>query len=177
MTDIIVNADKTLVLNLFIGLTMLLVGHRVFWLFVGGMVYLYISEQMTEAGSYPPDAIMAYGLFAGVFASVAAFFLHKITLGVVGFFVGGIALVSIMQSLGVEPSSYLFTFLMGAVFGVIFFSYLFDWTMVLMSSWLGAAYLTSLAPFGDETQKGVAMLVLTLIGVLFQGYQLYKRKK
>lgn len=177
MTDILVNADKTLILNLFIGLTMLLVGYRVFWLFVGGMVYLYISEKMTEAGTYPPDTIMAYGLFAGVFASVAAFFLHKITLGVVGFFVGGIALVSIMQSLGVEPSSYLFTFLVGAVFGVIFFSYLFDWTMVLMSSLLGAAYLTSLIPFADESQKGVALLVLTLIGALFQGYQLYKRKK
>jgi len=177
MTDIIVNADKTLILNLFIGLTMLLIGHRVFWLFVGGMVYLYISEQMTQSGNYLPETIIAYGLFAGVFASLAAFFLHKITLGVVGFFVGGVGMVLLMQSLGVEPSSYLFTFLMGAVFGVIFFSYLFDWTMVLLSSWLGSAYLTSLIAFEDETQKGVAMLVLTLIGTLFQGYQLYKRKK
>ena len=156
---------------------MLLIGHRIFWLFVGGMVYLYISEKLTVAGIYPPDTIIAYSLFMGVLASLAAFFMQKFTLRIVGFFIGGIALILIMQSLGVEPSSYLFTFLAGAMFGVIFFSYLFDWTMVLMSSWLGAAYLTSLITFQNENQQATAVLLLTLFGAIFQGYQLYKSKK
>ncbi len=177
ITDILASTDKTLILNFFIGITMLLIGHRVFWLFVGGMAYLYVFDKMTAVGIHPTDTIVAQSLFMGVLASLAAFFLQKFTLHFVGFFVGGVALITVMQSLGVEPSSYLFTFLAGALFGLIFFSYLFDWTMVLMSSWLGAAYLTNIITITTGKIQTPALFVLTVIGVLFQGFQLYRSKK
>jgi hypothetical protein len=95
-------------------------------------------------------------------------FLQHAAIGVVGFIVGGYGAFYLAQLLGIENGTVHWVFfIVGGIVGVILVAALFEWALILLSSWGGATLVSQ----GINPHGGVVVLVfiaLLLVGVLIQ---------
>jgi hypothetical protein len=152
-----------------LGIAMLLIGRKLFWLFVG-VVGFYFGY--TLAGQFLPAesevVVLVIGLMAGILGAILAAFLQRIAVGIAGFIAGGYFLASMLTRLGFGiDSPYWLLFIIGGVIGVLLVVVMFDWALILLSSLVGAGLLVQTIDL-TGLMATFAFFFLFFLGILLQ---------
>ncbi len=131
------------ILRLLVGLSMLVLGRRLFWLFVGAAGFIF---GMHIAGQFlhgrPEWMLLLFAIAAGLIGALFAVFLQKLAISVAGFFLGGYIFTRMLAEFGWMTGQYHWVlFLVGGIAGLLLMSMLFNWALISLSSITGAILL------------------------------------
>ncbi len=168
--------------RILLGTLLLLLGRRLFWLFVGVVGFvggLRLSEQILPGR--PDDVVIAFSVVVGLVAAVLAIALRRIALGVAGFLAGGYLLVQLLavtaQSApqtagGLAPWA---VFLVGGLVGAVLMNVVFDWTLIILSAMGGAALICECVHGLNGQLMTAIFTALVILGVLAQAGLIRRR--
>lgn len=157
-----------------IGLLLLTLGRRLFWLFVaavGMAAGMEIGQQLIVE---PYWLLLLVGLAVGIIGALLALFFQKVAVVAAGLTAGSTATVHLMTILGWPPMP-LIT-LCGAIGGAILLYLLFDWGLIALSSLAGAALITQAWHPAPQGQL-ILFQVLTVVGLLIQSVLFIKQQQ
>jgi hypothetical protein len=159
--------------NAVLGLALLGLGRKLFWLFVGVGGFLFGANLAAQYLSNRPDwMVLVVALVVGIVGAVAAMFLQRLAVGVAGFIAGGSVLVELVELLGFDPGGLTWLyFLLGGIIGGLLMALLFDYALIGLSSLVGATMVVEAFPV-DPTFRWLAWLALLVGGILTQGLTL-----
>jgi hypothetical protein len=156
-------------LRLFLGIALLLVGRRLFWLFLGGVGFASgfdFAERMIDG--QPHSVILIIALFAGALGAMVAIFLQKFAVVAGGFLAGGYLLIELLKVFGVRIGDYhWFLFIVGGIVGAVLLSVVFGWTLIVLSSLIGSILVSQAFHFGKPLSEFILMS-LVLLGIVIQ---------
>jgi len=165
--------------NLVVGLALLVLGKRLFWLFVGAIGFIGASDAAAAYFSGLPDwQVFIICLAAGILGALLAFFFQKAAILLVGFYTGGYLAVSLLTMLKVSLPGNLpwAPFIIGGLVGAVLLYLLFDWTLIVLSSFAGAAFISqTVQPMGIPSE--IALMGLFLAGVIIQSSMMKKGRR
>lgn len=132
------------VLRFVAGIGLLVLGRKLFWLFVGGIGFvaaLALAARFFDSMPEWLQILLALGV--GLVGALVAVFLQKAAIGVAGFLGGGLILGGLLGLLGVDlaGAAWFVVFVIGGVLGVILVAAAFEWALILLSSLAGASIL------------------------------------
>lgn len=158
-----------LLLRLLLGTILLTMGRKLFWLVIGVVGFLFgfdFAERILHGQS--PVVILVIALAAGLVGALLAAFLQKFAVLAGGFIAGGYLLIGLLKELGVATGHYHWLiFLAGGLAGAFLMTILFGWTLILLSSAVGAVLIIEpLHPSPQMTR--LIFIFLLLAGVAIQ---------
>ena len=163
-------------LRVLIGAGLLTLGRQMFWLFVGGVGFVFginfAKRALTDADDL---TIVIAGLTIGVIGAVLALVLQRVAVNIAGFFAGGVLAVNLTQTLelAVGRGNLLFVFLAGAIIGFILVTVLFDWALILLSAVTGTAVILQTFDLARPLTLFLYVL-LTAVGITIQARRMKK---
>jgi hypothetical protein len=164
-------------INLLLGVGLLILGRRLFWLFVAAGGFLAGVTFATRFLNGPEWLTLLIGIITGIIFAVLAMFLKAFAIGLAGFFLGGSILSAFAGGLGIDSGGINWIiYIIGGVIGIILVALLFDWALITLSSFAGAALIVQgLNVVGSES--GVFFFVLMIIGVIIQGTMMRRDRR
>jgi hypothetical protein len=168
-----------IVVRILIGIALLLLGRKLFWLFVAAIGFVVAMDLVVRlfSGSVTLIALVV-GLAAGVIGAFLAIFLQQVAVGVAGFLAGGYTILSLVDafSLGEMTTLAWGLAIVGGVVGLILALALLDWALIVLSSLSGAGLIVqSIAP-----SRPLAVLVFVValaVGIVVQARMLRKERR
>ena len=164
--------------NILVGLALLILGKKLFWLFVGAIGFIGASDMAARYFSGLPDwQSLIITIAAGLIGILLAIFFQKVAIILVGFYTGGYLVVSLFSTLNMAPSPALpwAPFIIGGILGAVLLYLLFDWTLIVLSSLAGAAFIAQTVQI-SAVPATILFAVLFLAGAIIQGSMLKKGK-
>ncbi|MBD3245517.1 MAG: hypothetical protein GF333_00715 [Candidatus Omnitrophica bacterium] len=156
-------------INLLTGTVVLLFGRKLFWLFVG--VTGFIAGWQWGIRLFPEGSMptLVLALILGIAGILLAVFFQWLAVGAAGFF-GGVSLsLSAMNALtGTVSRGELFWSLAAGLAGLIVMVMVFDWALIVISSFVGAALCTESFPAADAYLLPL-FIVFSVLGIAVQG--------
>lgn len=166
----------TPVLHCLMGLLLLCLGRKLFWVFVGVIGFfagVHLGHEL--ASGQPEGVLLLIGVVVGLFGALLAIFLQRIAIAIAGGAAGGLLAIQLADHLGfTDQTMHLVAFLAGAIFAAILISVLFDWALIIISSLTGAVMVSELLA-GKAPLELVAFIALAVVGILIQASQLRPR--
>jgi len=166
------------IISLLIGITLLLFGRRLFWLFVaaiGFAIGLQLAPYLMQ--NPPPWLSLAISLALGVVGALLAFLLQKLAIGIAGFLVGGRVAVAVVAAFMVSHAQYYgITFVIGGIIGALLLLALFDWALIIFSSIEGARLIAD-AVHLPSTGTTILVVVLAIFGIIVQAMMFRGRRR
>jgi hypothetical protein len=166
----------SLILSIAAGLLLLFAGRRFFWLAAALVAFLFtlnIFDFLFDVGWL--GLILAV-IAGGIFAWLATKFV-KIVGYIVGALAGAVGLPIFLGFFGIEWN-WLLTALIGAVVGFLLMMFLFDWGLIVLTSWAGAnaivGKITGQWSLSD-TLATILVVVLIAAGIFVQAGQMKKK--
>jgi len=158
------------IFRLLLGLAVLTMGRRLYWLFLGGIGFVFgydIAKQIIHG--QPQTVIFVIALCAGAVGAMLAVIFQKFAVLLGGFLAGGYLFVELMKELGsASGNSYWLLFIIGGVIGALLMKVLFHWALIVLSSFMGSVLI--LRAFHLSTQlPGLIFILLFLLGIAVQG--------
>lgn len=157
------------VLNTLIGVILLTLGRKLFWLFVAcvgfvsGFTY---AKQLWGIESHL--MILLIGMVVGLIGAVLAVFLQSLAIGLAGFIAGGFISVNILDLFDLGAGQLLWLpFVLGGIVGALLLLFIFDWALIFLSSLTGAALIVQITEFSPQLE-GAIFLLLAMFGIVFQ---------
>jgi len=152
------------------GAALLILGRKLFWLFVGVLGFLF---GMTLAPQILPNqsqtVILVLALIIGVIGSVLAILVQKVMIGLAGFMAGGYLVYALLPMLGLSLGSFLWVaIVVGGILGALLASSMFDRALVLLSSGVGASMITKELSLPQPLAL-VLLVALIIVGIIIQG--------
>ena len=163
-------------ITLIIGIALLLLGRKLFWLFVGAIGFvLGLHLGTTYLQGYGENIALIAGVIGGVIGIVLAIFVQKIAVVGAGFVGGGyIALGFWRQYMGAaEGQTIWIPFIIGGIIGAILVSFLFAWALIILSSLLGAMLVVQ----GLHLSGGLETIVFVALAAAGIFVQAWMKKK
>jgi len=157
------------ILRILLGVAMLILGRRLFWLFVGGIGFVFGIHIAAHYFHGQPDwIVIVIALLSGLLGSLIAVFLQNVAVWLAGFAAGGYFAVNFLDVLGWEVDRLVWlSFLVGGVIGAVLVAVMFDWALIILSSITGATLITQMIPFGPLV-AALSFTVLLILGILIQ---------
>ena len=156
--------------SIVIGLALLVFGRKLFWLVGAAIGFVLVTGLATRffgASSDSPTLIIL-ALAAGVLGGVAAVFIQKIALRLLGFLAAGFFLMNVAEKFGWATGAFPWiAFIVGGIIGAILIGLLFEWALILLSSLTGAFLLVHALHLGTVFDSLVVVVVF-VAGVLIQ---------
>lgn len=158
------------ILSIIIGIVLLLSGRKLYWFFIGAAGFilgLVIVGQFFKDQPLWLQIVISLG--GGLLGVVLALLLQKIMLSVAGFLAGGYGLAAIFSALGWLDTDLLrwIPFILGGIIGVILVVRLFEWGLILITSFGGAGIILQAIKV-DGIVGIVIFIVLMIIGIIVQ---------
>ncbi len=158
-----------LLFRLLLGIAMLTMGRRLFWLFLGSIGFVFgfeVAESVVR--DQPHSVLFVIALIAGVAGALLAVFFQKLAVLAGGFFAGGYLLISLLHELGIGTGHYHWVyFLIGGIVGAVLMRVLFTWTLIILSSVMGSFLIVHTLHPGPLITR-LLFVVLLVSGVLIQ---------
>jgi ammonia channel protein AmtB len=155
--------------NIAVGALLLVLGRKLFWLFVAASGFVAGLLAATRLLNVEPEwAALLIGLAVGVVGAFAAVVIQRIAIGVAGFLAGAFVAATLAGAVGFERGAGFWTALVvGGVTGAILVAVTFDWALIFLSSLAGgSAIMEGLgAPL---PYAWIGVLMLCIVGVLIQ---------
>jgi len=153
--------------NIVAGAVLLVLGRKLFWLFVA-IVGFYVGFEFARAvaAEQPAWLLWTIAIGAGLIGAVLAMFLQRVGFALGGFYAGGyIAFLAVERfapgTIGVAA------FLVGGVIGAVLAALLMDWAIVVLSCLVGAALVVpalALPPLASA----LVYAALVAVGIVVQ---------
>ncbi|MDM8535446.1 DUF4203 domain-containing protein [Desulfobacterales bacterium HSG17] len=129
--------------NILAGVILLLLGRKLFWLFVAcigfSVAYKYAGQFI---GNQPQHILMAIAIFFGIIGGFMAVFFQQIAIGISGFTAGGYISLYLFQIAGFPQSQIiLLASIAGGIIGAVLMVFIFDWALIILSSMSGASLI------------------------------------
>jgi len=143
---------------------MLTTGRRLYWLFLGmlGFVFAFdLAERVIHGQPY--DVKLVFAVAAGVLGAGLAIFLQKFAILAGGFLAGGYLFVGLMRELGLRTAPYHWLlFVAGGLIGAFLMKVLFGWTLILLSSAVGAVLILQSLHLSTQITHPLFILLVVL---------------
>ena len=155
------------VADLLAGAVLLLLGRKLFWLFVAvAGFYLGFEAARALLADQPAWLIWLVAIAAGLLGAVLAMLFQRVGFALAGFYAGAyIALVSVERfapgSMGVA------TLLIGGLAGAVLAALVMDWAIIVLSCLVGAALVVPFLGLGD-TAASTVYVGLAALGIVVQ---------
>ncbi len=156
--------------RILVGVVLLVLGRKLFWVFVGAAGFvagLNFAERILTG--IQPWAVLVVALIAAIIGAVLAIFLQKLMIAIAGFFIGGYLILELMRVMNfAAPQQWIWiVYIVGGVIGALLVLALFDWALILLSSFAGAVLITN-SLHVDHSVAAILFVALLLIGILIQ---------
>lgn len=160
--------------RILVGALLLVLGRRLFWLFVGAVGFVAgvrFADRFLQG--YPDQTVIIFSVAVGLISMGLAIVLRKIALAVAGFLAGGYFLFELATA---YPAAFpveqmngfpLIAFLVGGLIGALLINLVFNWTLIVLSS-LGGASLICESLHLDPQLETILFAALAIAGVLAQ---------
>jgi len=166
-------------LNILLGLALLLLGRKLFWLFVGCVGFIVGAEFAGEMLRGQPEwLILLIALGLGLLGALVSIFLQRVVIGIAGFFAGGYCLSTLATAMlhtKYEGMPWI-AYIVGGVFGAILIIALLDPALIVVSSLAGATAVSQNVPLAPSA-KSLLFVVLLIFGIVVQTGQYAREKK
>lgn len=157
------------VTNLLAGLVLLILGRKLFWLFVGCIGFAAGLSYAGQIWTGQPDwMILVIALGAGLVGALIAIFIQSLAIALSGFLGGGYVAVTLLHLLGLDaPQFYWMIYVIGGLLGAALLIVLFDWGIIVLSSLFGALLIIEASPINPPLQV-IVFIILFGIGFAIQ---------
>jgi hypothetical protein len=156
-------------LNVIIGIILLFIGRRLFWLFVAcvGFASGYHYAQQIWA-IHSPVLVLILSLAIGALGAIIAIFFQKAAIVVAGFAAGGYIVLSLFDQFAGLPAQLIWLpYIVGGIIGAIILFFVFDWALIFLSTLTGATLIVQTVAF-NPTVEIALFLALVIAGMVFQ---------
>jgi len=169
--------ETVFLLQLLLGAVLVLLGRRLFWLFVGAVGFVVGMALASHYFSGATEAVLiAIGLVVGIVCALLAVFFQQLAVSAAGFLSVGYLAARLAASFGFETGFiYWLAFIVGGVVGVFLVNQLFDWALVILSTIAGTYLIVRalmdsrwLAASGGNWLTLVLVIALLALGVMIQ---------
>ena len=152
-----------------IGVLLLVLGRKLFWLFVGVVGFLWgfqIASQLLPANSQ--IAILAAALVLGLVGAVLAIFVQHLVVILAGFLAGAHLVVRVLTLYNWDgQQSVWWIALLGGVLGALLALMMLEWALIILSSLIGANLVSQALPL-DQTATVLLAILLAISGIVIQ---------
>lgn len=158
------------ILSILIGILVLTLGRKLFWLFVAVVGFAFGASLGSQFFQGQPDwVILIIALGAGLLGALLALFLQNVAIALAGFIGGGYIALYLVNALGwgTPGGSTWLPFLIGGVIGVVLMIALFDWALIVLSSLIGAGLTVQAIPLRRPIE-GLLFIILLIVGIAVQ---------
>jgi hypothetical protein len=149
-----------------IGIFLLTLGRKLFWLFVGCFGFLaglQIAEQ--QFGMEPLWLAWAVALVFGIAGAVLAVFFQNVAIIIGGFIAGSTVAAYLALFFGFSPHPLIH--ICGGILGTIVLYALFDYALIGLSSFVGATLIVEEVVWSPQAEM-ILYAVLIVSGIIFQ---------
>ncbi|HEX9675154.1 MAG TPA: DUF4203 domain-containing protein [Anaerolineales bacterium] len=157
------------VVRVVVGLLLLALGKRLFWLFVaavGFVATLAVGTQFFQPQSELTLFVIA--VVAGFVGALLAVFAQKLAVGIAGFLAGGYLAIGLLGLFNLELGTQWWQpFVFGGILGALISYPLFDWALIVLSALTGAVLIVQALEIGTGWALPLTVLV-ALVGVTIQ---------
>jgi hypothetical protein len=155
--------------RLIAGVCILLLGRRLFWLFVGAVGFvLGMDLAASLLHGMPQWERLLIALVGGLVGAGLAAALEELMIGIAGFVGGAYIAAQILVILMPYPGRNIWLAMLGGgILGTLLLQALFDWALIVLSSVIGAGFIVQAVPAGGRATY-VIFLALVLIGMVVQ---------
>jgi hypothetical protein len=154
--------------GLLTGTALLLLGRKLYWLFVGGIGLVF---GIFISGIFFPDQGFSSIIIALLFAIIGvilAFSIQKFSLFIAGFIAGGYLFSNLLSLYFTQNQIILLTvFIIGGIIGAGMVAAMFDWALILLSSLVGSFLVSQSLPL-NSIFTPVIFFILVIIGIIIQ---------
>jgi hypothetical protein len=159
--------------RLLVGILLLLLGRRLYWLFVAGVGFVTGLELAPRVLPHHSETVIVLvALALAVVGALIAVLATKVVVGLIGFAAGGGIAALLLPSLGIEAgAAQLIVYVVAGVVGALLLLVLFEWALILLSSVAGATLLgVTVEPLLGVPPRltSVLIVVLAVVGALVQ---------
>jgi hypothetical protein len=157
------------IVGVLIGVVILFFGRKLFWLCVAAVGFA-VGVEIAPLLVNDPSSLLALviALVCGVLGALLALFLQKVAIAVLGFLAGGKLAAAVAAAFFVHHAQYsTIIFVVGGIIGAILLLALFDWALIVVSSFIGA-YLIQSAIVLPPTGSTLVFVALAIIGIIVQ---------
>jgi hypothetical protein len=157
------------IVGVLIGMVILFFGRKLFWLCVAAVGFAVGAEIAPQLVNEPSSVLaLLVALGFGVLGALLALFLQKIAIAVIGFLAGGKLATAIAAAFFVHYAQYsTIIFVIGGIIGAILLLAVFDWALIVVSSFIGA-YLIQSAIVLPPTGSTLVFIGLAILGIFVQ---------
>ena len=161
--------SSTTIVAVLIGIVILFFGRKLFWLCVAAVGFAVGVEIAPHLVNEPSSLLALFiALVFGILGALLALFLQKIAIAVLGFLAGGKIASAIAAAFFVHYVQYsTIIFVVGGIIGAILLLAVFDWALIVVSSFIGA-YLIESAIVLPPSGSTLVFVGLAIIGILVQ---------
>lgn len=155
------------------GALLLILGRKLFWLFVGiAGFYLGFEVARTLAVEQPAWLVLTIAIGAGLIGAVLAILLQRVGFAVGGFYSAGY--IALLVAERFAPGSVgVAAFLVGGVIGAVLAALLMDWAIVVLSCLVGAALIVPALAL-QALASALAYAGLVALGIVVQAHLMGK---
>ena len=152
-----------------IGIVILFFGRKLFWLCVAAVGFAVGVEIAPQLVTEPSSLLaLVIALVFGLLGALLALFLQRVAVAVLGFLAGGKLATAIAAAFFVHNAQYsTIIFIVGGIIGSILLLTVFNWALIVVSSFIGA-YLIQSAVVLPPTGSTLVFIALTIIGIIAQ---------
>ena len=150
-----------------LGLIVLILGRKIFWLtvaIVGFLVGMEFAGMLLV--DQPTWVLLAVGLGAGLVGALLAVLVQRVAFGLAGFFAGAYLTMIAAQSLGAGGTTIILP-IVGGVIAAVIAVLLMDWAIIVLSCLVGAGAVVSQFPLSPHV-GAIVFAVLVIIGIVVQ---------
>ena len=157
------------IVGVLIGIVILFFGRKLFWLCVAAIGFAVGAEIAPHLVNEPSSLLaLLVALAFGVLGALLALFLQKIAVAVLGFLAGGKLASAIAAAFFVQYAQYsTIIFVVGGIIGAILLIAVFNWALIVVSSFIGA-YLIQSAIVLPPTGSTLVFIGLAIVGIFAQ---------
>jgi Domain of unknown function (DUF4203) len=155
-----------------LGVVLLVLGRRLFWLFVGLVGFFTVYRASLDSLHLHPSGLrLALALAAGLFGVLLAIFVQRVAVAVAGFLVGGALAASFLgfdlgHALTAPPWVAVIVLVVGIVAAFLALR-LFDLALIVLSALVGAGLVADAAHWAGPSRLALVLL-LALAGMAVQ---------
>ena len=156
-------------LKILMGAVVLILGRKLYWLFVavvGFVLGIALATRFLSAG--PQWVILIIALAAGLLGALLAVFLQQATIAVAGLIGGGYAGFILAGMAGWDAGRLVWVpIIIGGILGVVLVVALFEWALIILSSLTGAGLIVEATHFRPPI-AGLLFVALLIVGIAVQ---------
>jgi len=157
------------IIPLLIGVLLLILGRKLFWLFVAAVGFAAGWAVATNLLHVQPEWVaLALAVVVGVVGALLAHFVSRLAIGLAGFLAGGFLALSLVGLLDLQANWWGWVaFVVGGILGSLLLGAALEWALIGFSSLAGAVLVAGSLDLSPSTHL-LLLLGLFVVGVIIQ---------